>query len=244
MRRPLDLAFEACGDGDPVLLLHGLYASSRSWRRIADGLALTHRVIAVDLRNHGRSPRAVHMSYLALADDLLELIQRQSLGRPYLVGHGLGGKVAMALALTAPYAVGGLTVIDVAPHSPVDRAPVPMHGNADPAGWLPAITLWLHELGAFPNPLHYLSTGLPLHAVLGSLSDCVQPADASAYRPMFPAARVEVIDGAGHWVHADRPQALLASLRRALANAAQAADVADTKPPTPTPTQTQETSDG
>ncbi|MBI5721446.1 MAG: alpha/beta fold hydrolase [Burkholderiales bacterium] len=245
----MQLAFEQSGQGQPVLLLHGLFASSHNWRDVAAGLALTHRVFNVDLRNHGNSPRASDMSYLALADDLLELIEREGLVRPYLVGHSMGGKAAMALALAAPYAVGGASVIDVAPLSYVDRLTHQVHSMMDAlahapprtaaadavlAQWLmprvdsghtyvdrrsflPAIAMSLHDLCGFPSPLRYLSTELPLHALAGSQSDCVQPALAALYQPMFPRVRMEVIEGAGHWVHADRPQALLASLRRALA---------------------------
>lgn len=253
----MQLAFEHSGDGEPVLLLHGLFASSHNWRAIAAGLALTHRVFNVDLRNHGDSPRAADMSYLALADDLLELIERQGLVRPYLVGHSMGGKAAMALALAAPYAVGGLSVIDVAPLTCVDRLTHQVHGMMDAltrtaprtaaadallAQWLmprvdsghtcvdrrsclPLIAASLHGLCGFPNTLRWLSTDLPLHAIVGSQSDCVQPATAALFQPMFPRSRVELIEGAGHWVHADRPQPLLASLRRALAGAEAAQSI-------------------
>lgn len=252
----MQLAFEESGDGDPVLLLHGLFASSHNWRDIAAGLALTHRVFNVDLRNHGDSPRAIDMSYLAMADDLLDLIEDQGLVRPYVIGHSMGGKAAMALALAAPYAVGGLSVIDVAPLTYVDRLTHQVHGMMDAltraaprtaaadallAQWLmprvdsrhtyvdrrsclPLIAASLHGLCGFPNTLRCLSTELPLHAIVGSQSDCVQPATAALFQPMFRRPRVELIEGAGHWVHADRPQPLLASLRRALAGveAAQA----------------------
>lgn len=249
---PLELAYEEAGHGEPVLLLHGLFASARNWRGIAAGLARTHRVLSVDLRNHGRSPRAPDMSYAALADDLLALIERTGLRRPYVVGHSMGGKAAMALALVAPYAVSGVSVIDVAPLTYVDRLTHQVHGMLDAmarvtphtaaadallAQWLmpradsghlyvdgqcflPAIAMSLHGLCGFPSPLRHLTTALPLHAIVGSRSDCVQPASAALYQPMFPNVRIDVIDGAGHWVHADRPQALLACLRRALAQAA------------------------
>lgn len=261
----MELAFERSGRGAPVLLLHGLFASSRNWRDIAAGLAKTHEVFSVDLRNHGRSPRATDMSYPALADDLLALIERQGLERPYLVGHSMGGKVAMALALSTPYAVGGLSVIDVAPLSYVDRLTHQVHSAIDAmaratprtaaadallAQWLmprvdshhlyvdrqcflPAIAMSMHALCGFPSLLRHLSSELPLHAIVGSQSDCVQPAHAERYRPMFPHARIELIEGAGHWVHADRPQALLDSLRRALADADRAPRPAASASPSP-----------
>lgn len=250
MSAPVDLAYDAAGAGPPVLLLHGLFASAANWREVAAALAATHRVYSVDLRNHGRSPHCAEMSYLSMADDVLRLIERIGLQQPALVGHSMGGKVAMALALTAPWAVGRLAVIDIAPLAYLDRWPQQLHRvmgmllgvpppgaaavHAALAHWmipraaagqpfvdwrsnLGAIAVSLHELCAFPRHLRHLHTPLPLLALAGSRSDWVQPLGTSAYQPMFPRARVEVIAGAGHWVHADRPQALLASLRRFLA---------------------------
>lgn len=245
----MKLAFVACGRGPAVLLLHGLFASGRNWSGIARELSLTCRVYSVDLRNHGASPRALDMSYLAMAEDVLGLIEAEALQRPYVVGHGMGGKVAMALALSAPHAIAGLSVIDVAPLSYVDRLTHQMHSaiaalyrtppstaaaDALLAQWLmprvdrrhtyvdrrshlPGIAVSLPVLSGFPPMVRHLRTELALQAVVGSRSDCVQPACRSLYAPMFPQARVEVIEGAGHWVHADRPRALVACLRRAIA---------------------------
>ncbi len=253
MSAPVELAYDVAGAGPPVLL-HGLFASAANWREVAAALAATHRVYSVDLRNHGRSPHRADMSYLAMADDVLRLIERAGLQRPAVVGHSMGGKVAMTLALTAPWAVGRLAVIDVAPLPYLDRWPQQLHRvmgmllDMPPPGaaavhsalcqwmipraaaghayvdWrsnLGVIAVSLHELCTFPRHLRHLSTPLPLHAIAGGRSDWVQPLGASAYLPMFPQAQVEVIAGAGHWVHADRPQALLASLRRFLAPARQ-----------------------
>ena len=116
----MDLAFDVAGHGPPVLLLHGLFASSANWRRVADALAPARRVYSVDLRNHGRSPSSADMSYCAMADDVLRLIERESLERPAIVGHSMGGKVAMALALATPWAVGRLVVIDATPQRGID----------------------------------------------------------------------------------------------------------------------------
>jgi pimeloyl-ACP methyl ester carboxylesterase len=116
----MELAFDVEGRGAPLLLLHGLFASAANWRPIAAELARSHRVYSVDLRNHGRSPAAAEMSYGAMADDVLGLIERESLERPAVVGHSMGGKVAMALALATPWAVGRLVVIDAAPQGGVE----------------------------------------------------------------------------------------------------------------------------
>jgi esterase len=111
----LALAAAEQGSGTPVLILHGVFGSARNWATIAKRLAGRHRVIAVDLRNHGDSPHAATMSYAEMADDVLVLIRDRGLEAPAVVGHSMGGKVAMVAALRQPDAVGRLAVIDVAP---------------------------------------------------------------------------------------------------------------------------------
>jgi esterase len=111
----LDLAFDSVGDGPPLLVLHGLFGSGGNWRSMARRLAATHRVVTVDLRNHGASPWAHSMGYLEMADDLKGLIEREGLHRPAVMGHSMGGKTAMALALAYPECVERLIVVDVAP---------------------------------------------------------------------------------------------------------------------------------
>ena len=118
---PLPLAFEATGAGPPVVILHGLLGSSRNWQSVAKALASRHRVLCVDQRNHGRSPWAPTMGYSEMAADVRLLIEAQGLERPTLIGHSMGGKTAMVLALETPAAVGQLVVVDIAPVSYPDR---------------------------------------------------------------------------------------------------------------------------
>jgi esterase len=103
------------GRGEPVLLLHGLFGAGRHWQDIARRLAPDCRVITVDLRNHGRSPHAERMDYPSMADDLVALLDQLGLQRASVVGHSMGGKVAMALALRSPHRIAKLAVIDIAP---------------------------------------------------------------------------------------------------------------------------------
>jgi len=112
----LDLAYDQFGAaGPPVLILPGLLGSARNWTSIARQLADTHRVFALDLRNHGRSPWAETMSFDEMADDVAAFIERHHLSPATVVGHSLGGKVAMRLALPRPDLVERLVVVDVAP---------------------------------------------------------------------------------------------------------------------------------
>ncbi|MET3918494.1 esterase [Variovorax sp. OAS795] len=118
---PLALAFEALGSGPPVVILHGLFGAGRNWTQFAEALAGDHRVYLPDARNHGASPWAESMSYVEMAADVRTLIEREQLRRPFVIGHSMGGKTAMALALSHPEAVAGIAVIDIAPESYADQ---------------------------------------------------------------------------------------------------------------------------
>ena len=100
--------------GLPVLLVHGLYGQGRNLGVQARRLADTRRVVTVDLRNHGDSPHDPDASYAALAGDLAELIADLG-GRVDLVGHSMGGKAGIMLALTHPQMVRRLVIMDIAP---------------------------------------------------------------------------------------------------------------------------------
>jgi pimeloyl-ACP methyl ester carboxylesterase len=101
-------------DRPPLVIAHGLFGSARNWGAIAKRLAPRRQVIAVDLRNHGDSPWSPVHDYPALAEDLAETIAAHG-GRADVLGHSMGGKAAMTLALSAPSRVGRLIVADAAP---------------------------------------------------------------------------------------------------------------------------------
>jgi esterase len=105
----------AMGDGPPVVLLHGLFGNARNLGSVQRALAERFRTVALDLRNHGASPHAAGMRYTDLAADVLETMDALDIQRPALIGHSMGGKTAMALALTAPGRVARLLVADIAP---------------------------------------------------------------------------------------------------------------------------------
>lgn len=119
MSDPVDLAVTLHGDvedrGEPVVVLHGLFGSGRNWMTIARRLAATRRVLAPDLRNHGASPWAEPMDYPAMAADVANVLVHRANRAVTLVGHSMGGKVAMVLALARPGLVRRLVVVDVAP---------------------------------------------------------------------------------------------------------------------------------
>ncbi|MBV9824830.1 MAG: alpha/beta fold hydrolase [Alphaproteobacteria bacterium] len=116
------------GSGAPVAILHGLFGSARNWASIAQRLAQRFHVIAFDMRNHGSSPWADTMSYPEMAEDVRATLQARGITRCALIGHSMGGKAAMLLALTHPECVARLVVVDIAPaaypprHDPYVRA--------------------------------------------------------------------------------------------------------------------------
>ncbi len=113
---PVPLHYREYGAGeDAIVLLHGLFGSSANWGAVARELSVRHRVVVPDLRNHGRSPHVDEMGYPAMAADVAALCDALGLDAPLIVGHSMGGKVAMCLALTRPQRVRGLGVVDIAP---------------------------------------------------------------------------------------------------------------------------------
>ena len=242
----------ARGDDAPVVLLHGLFGAAANFGAIQRRLASGGRVIAFDLRNHGVSPHDPAMSYAAMAADVLDSLMGLGAPRATLVGHSMGGKVAMQAALLQPDRVSRLVVADIAPvrYAPAFQGfvdamlalPLPpglKRAEADAAlapvvidarvrsfllqnlqfGPAPAWRIGLREIAAnlpiiegwdAPPGSHFAGPTLVLR---GERSDYVQSEHRPAIRALFPAARFTSLKGAGHWLHADAPDAFAAVLQ-------------------------------
>ncbi|GAW03461.1 alpha beta-hydrolase [Lentinula edodes] len=103
-----------------LVILHGLFGSKRNWSSLSKAFSrdLGIPVYALDLRNHGSSPHALPMTYTSMATDVMHFIEKKSLSKISLLGHSMGGKVAMALALNPslpPTVLQNLIVADIAP---------------------------------------------------------------------------------------------------------------------------------
>ena len=110
------LAVTEAGEGKPVALLHGLLGAGQNFGAVQKALAARgHRVLALDLRNHGSSPHAPTMSYPEMAADVAETLRAHGAWPAAVIGHSMGGKAAMALALKQPEGVERLLVADIAP---------------------------------------------------------------------------------------------------------------------------------
>lgn len=246
----LKLSFSEFGVGAPIVIVHGLFGSSRNWTTIAKKLAATHKVYAVDLRNHGASPWSSRMTLNAMAADLSRFISEHHLDAPIVIGHSLGGKAAMVLALTHAKMVGRLVVADIAPvtypptlkpyieamaaidlsavtrRSEVDgllkstisdpgiRAFLLQNLEAMPSGlvWklnLQALGKGMADYSTFPAEAAGRRFDGPCIFISGALSNYVKKSDHAHIRHFFPHVQFCEIQGAGHWLHAEKPQAFL-----------------------------------
>ncbi|MGZ8137318.1 MAG: alpha/beta fold hydrolase [Methylococcaceae bacterium] len=113
------LSFEELGNSDnaPLIILHGFFASSRNWRQVAEKLSANFHVYLLDMRNHGASPHHPLMDYPSMAADVLRFVDDHGLNAINLLGHSMGGKIAMWFALNYPGRVNRLIVVDIAPVS-------------------------------------------------------------------------------------------------------------------------------
>jgi pimeloyl-ACP methyl ester carboxylesterase len=253
----VSLAAIEYGEGWPLAILHGLFGSGRNWASIAQRLAAHRRVIGLDLRNHGASPWTDTMDYDEMAEDVRATLHAHGYHHYALLGHSMGGKVAMAAALQHGAEVERLVVVDIGPvnYPPhhlayvramrdLDLAGISRRSEADArlapsipdpaeraflvqnlvfedsrARWrlnLAAIEQAMPRLGEFPElPPTAVYNG-PALFVAGGQSDYLRPEHEPAIRRRFPRADIARIDNAGHWLHAEQPQAFLAIVERFL----------------------------
>lgn len=119
--------FDGKGDGTPLVFLHGLFGSKSNFHSIAKSLVQRtgRKVLTVDARNHGKSPHSPVLNYEAMTYDLTHLLGQLHIGKCVLIGHSMGGKVAMTTALSQPGLVDRLVVVDISP------SPTTVHINFD-----------------------------------------------------------------------------------------------------------------
>ncbi|XP_016317085.1 protein ABHD11-like [Sinocyclocheilus anshuiensis] len=109
--------FDGKGDSTPLVFLHGLFGSKSNFHSIAKSLVQRtgRKVLTVDARNHGKSPHSPVLTYKAMTHDLTHLLGQLHIGKCVLIGHSMGGKVAMTTALSQPSLVERLVVVDISP---------------------------------------------------------------------------------------------------------------------------------
>ncbi len=111
----MKLNSQIIGNGQPLIILHGLYGSSDNWLSHGKQLSDRFQIHLVDQRNHGHSPHSDEHNYTAMEGDLLQYMDEQQIERAVLMGHSMGGKTAMFFALEHPERVSALIVVDMSP---------------------------------------------------------------------------------------------------------------------------------
>jgi esterase len=111
----MNLFYRESGRGEAVVVLHGLYGCSDNWMSFAKKISEKYRVIAIDLRNHGASPHFSSHTYPDMVSDIASFFDRMNIGKAHIIGHSMGGKVAMAYAADFPERIVSLAVADIAP---------------------------------------------------------------------------------------------------------------------------------
>jgi esterase len=232
------------GEGPPVILIHGLFGSAGNLGMVARGLAPHFHAYSLDVRNHGRSPHSDDMNYKLMAADVIQFMDDRAITSCPILGHSMGGKIAMQVALDHPGRVSRLVVADVAPvnYPPhhedtlagleaVDQASISSRAQADEI-----LSQWIEEPGVRAFLLkslqqddsglyhwllnrraitaNYAALGAaaeghpfagPTLFIKGGNSDYILPKHRARVMQLFPSASLKVIEGAGHWLHAEKP---------------------------------------
>ncbi len=247
----MELFAREFGQGRPVIILHGLFGFSDNWQTVAKTIAADHLVVTPDLRNHGRSPQVATHSYPEIADDLVAFMESRWMFSAIYIGHSMGGKAAMQMALTNPDMVERLIVIDMEPGTSVSNhddifdalfgldlesllsrkdAELYLQEKIKDVGTLQFLLKnitrdaegkysWKMNLATlhrdYANILAPV-TGTPFEKptlfIRGGNSDYVLDSEWPGVLALFPNAELITIEGAGHWVHADKPAELTAAI--------------------------------
>ncbi len=244
----MELNYKMMGQGEPLLVLHGLFGMLDNWQTLGRRFAEHYLVYLLDQRNHGRSPHAASMSYPEMAEDLHEFMTANWIHEAAILGHSMGGKTAMQLALQYPDTVSRLIVVDMAPRAypgghefifealrELDLSAVEDRVEADaqlarriPQRGIRQFLLknlartngegyrWKMNLPVIYDDYEQVLAPLqsdrpyegPALFIRGGKSGYVRDADWPDILELFPNARLETVAGAGHWVHAEAPDAL------------------------------------
>lgn len=111
----LSLHYKVYGQGKPIIILHGMFGMLDNWQWVAKQLANEFMVFCVDLRNHGKSPHSDEFGYEIMSEDIYNFMQEHWIHKAVIIGHSMGGKVAMNFALDHEDMVEKLIVVDIAP---------------------------------------------------------------------------------------------------------------------------------
>ncbi len=255
----MDLNYKTFGQGDPIVILHGMFGTLDNWQTVGKQLAENFTVNIVDQRNHGRSPHDELIDYPSMSEDLKHFLESHWMFKAHVMGHSMGGKTAMQFALDHPDMVVKLVVVDIAPkrypggHEKILEALLALdldqvEDRKDAEDFLKkrlpneeegTILFLMKNLsrtkdGSFEWKMNFQAIYNHYQDILdtvkgndpfegetlfirGEHSKYILDDDWDAILQLFPNAELKTIENAGHWVHADQPEALLGAVRRFLA---------------------------
>ncbi|KAB7497677.1 Protein ABHD11 [Armadillidium nasatum] len=244
----------------PIIIMHGLLGSKQNWKTlgklISDKTGRT--VYTVDARNHGESSHTNEFNYYILGEDILYFLEEHSIPKACLMGHSMGGRAVMTVALHNPSVIEKLFVLDISPvgtAEAISSTPIfieTMRGVTIPDNLelhearkmvdkllLPIISeagirmfllqnlvkkekgfTWRANLDAIAKNFTDNIAGFPpakdgkpfhgeTYFIGGALSDYLKPSDHDEIKLLFPSAKFSYIEGAGHWLHAEKPKEFL-----------------------------------
>lgn len=224
--------------------MHGVFGMSDNWSTLARRWSEQYEVHALDMRNHGKSPHSDEFSYELMSDDLLEYMEDHSIEKANIIGHSMGGKVAMLFAVLNPTRTNKLVVADIAPkpyephHQKILDAllslDLPNIGTRQEADekfkihdfgtrqfllkslyWKEKGLLdWRFNVKVIAREIEKVGEELPPQAIYasptlfirGSKSNYILDEDVDRIDAHFPEATLATIEGAGHWLHAEKPK--------------------------------------
>lgn len=243
----MDLFYREYGNGAPVIMIHGLLGMSDNFIPVAKKLAEQYKVILPDLRNHGNSPHSEDFDLNVLTEDIVELFHKLNFNSAVIMGHSLGGRVAISAALKHPELFSRLIVEDMAPRkysgnksinnllqamNRLDLKSMKSINDIDEslkqlipdvrnrqlvlkniARMGEGVYDWKLNLKVITTKVESLMTPVfenvefskPTLFIKGGKSNLIRPEDYEIIYKFFPAATIETIPNAGHWVHADEP---------------------------------------
>ena len=233
--------------GQDLIIIHGLFGMSDNWKTLGKQFSKHYRVHLIDLRNHGRSPHSEEFNYDVMCEDILEYIKNNKIIMPIILGHSLGGKVAMKFAFTHEAKIEKLIVADMAPRryntdfhqnllSTLYRLPLENFEKREEIDKLLASTYedkgmrlfllknlyrnekkefaWRFNIEVLLEKVSNIQEAdfikgvcdVPTHFIRGGNSNYITTEDKLIINKHFSDFSIATIEGAGHWLHAEKPE--------------------------------------
>jgi esterase len=233
--------------GQDLIVIHGLFGMSDNWNALGKKFAKYCKVHLIDLRNHGRSPHSENFNYKVMCEDVLEYMEGHKIQKPILLGHSLGGKVAMKFTFTYPEKIEKLIVADISPRKyntdfalnllqTLYNLPLANFEKRKEIDSVLSSTYedkgmrlfllknlyrnekkefaWRFNIEVLLEKVSNIQEAdfikgickVPTHFIRGGNSNYITDEDELIINKHFSDFSIATIDGAGHWLHAEKPE--------------------------------------